>query len=322
MTLTLGKLLCTLLQLTAASQAPSEQSIRPSETQTPAAGQFPLPMMVDGETSPTAAVQTFMEAARSGDHQAALAMFDPQTRPIFSSQIMAEQVVHRIQMLDQNYYEQPSFQPRGFSLLYAQRDLVRVSAYQILNRREIDSERVEFSIQTTQMSFNGPKTQTLIYPLLAVQRNGRWYVFRLLGLANAIICLPLEGGPLKTTIRPFHKSAREGIDFEDRYNVPFATIHLKFVEMHRQPKMRQHQQQAELAIRQLRVLENRLQRNDFPTRSGFRKFAKRIQEPLESMIDQHENFMFDAFQKISLTQFHSVNPPQIIWSRLLGPEKD
>lgn len=272
------------------------------------ADKLALTPLADGAESPEKAIDAYVKASVIGDIEAAVLMFDPLARDLFLPELIFQQIHIETKLLENSHFgEAPKPFVRGFSFLFADRDLVRIESARILERRNIDKTRVAFTVITTEQSYHDDKKLNNIRQMLTVRRDGRWYVFRMIGHINNTLRMSLTDDLGKDTIilviaRGDFEKLRESADYEERFLIPIETVHQHMVTFNQQPKVAQLNKQVRTVKRYTQVLKSRLIRGDFKTHKQYIAAAKIVTDACETEFETHIDLLLPALIKLSATR--------------------
>jgi len=201
----------------------------PPEKQSSSEPMIPVIDLQDGASTAEEALQLYLKASQSFDHEAALQMVDPPIRNLLIPEIAMERYSFDEILLEHALFgPDPKFRG-GMSFLFAQRDLINTREIETLDSRKVDDNRVVYTILTTEDSYHEDKTNHIVRQMLVNRRDGRWYVFRPFGALYSLLNSqerPQGEEHLVDARRNSTESPnRRNADYEEIYSIPIETVH-------------------------------------------------------------------------------------------------
>lgn len=242
--------------------------------------------LIDGADSAEAAIATFVAASRVADDTAALLMIDPPIRRLLIPDIALERVAVDSVFLEHAMFGEDKNDFGGILFHFSLRDLVRVQSIRILETHTIDSNRVVFTVLTTEQSYHEDANIHNVRQFLTIRRSGKWYVFRPIG--TLMICLrepsfmlqDEEAGSTAVSVDEFapvsllrrftgltETPIREDADFEVKYFLPIETIHEHLVQAAQNPHIEKCEKFADQTRRYFSTVVNRAKRGEYKSRA-------------------------------------------------------
>ena len=255
----------------------------------------------EGAETPEKAIEMYSQAATAGDVDAALKLIAPEVRPLIAMEVSIDHVAMSLELLDslqkrKGEESESAFQVFGFSLLFAEREILMHQDFKVLEKRIIDADRIVFRVCRTGRKVSGEGDCRMVDDVLAVRRADRWYLFYVIGYLNSAF----ESGPLgniPTDRNPAAASDRstvmklraqtdssaisEGVDYEKVFHVPIQGIHQELIVAASHPAIKDCQQIQEQVEGSLRILQCRLMRGDADKIHEWNVAKRSIVESLE-----------------------------------------
>lgn len=239
----------------------------------------PLPLsgvveLLDGASSAKSALNAMVSASNAGDDQAVMLLIDPAIRPILRPNVAVERFAVDSSILERGLFGEKQFNVGGMLFWFTLRDLVRIRSVKLLSKRVVDDKRVVFTVLTTEKSYHEDEHIHTVRHFLAIQRSGRWYLFRPFGMLASLLegTIPTVDPKEKVPLLRVHRSSdertnREDAEYEVEYLLPIELIHEHLVQAANDPKIKEYNQIAEKLRRCYDSIVSRAKRGDYRSRS-------------------------------------------------------
>ena len=236
----------------------------------------------EGAETPELAIEQFVAAAVTANVEQALALIDPNVRPLIALEARLDHEASAEKrfdvMLEKEMDGKPQMAVHGFSVIFAERDIVGIRRIEILRKQIADDNTIIFRIRATARSYHFDGDNQAEQDLLATRCNGRWYLFFLLGHMNwvfrdaplaseqneaAQISLARSEPVLDIKNISMADSRPDDTDFVVILNIPIQEVHAELVKQTADPVLHECQRILHERQRMRRSLESRLARGDF-----------------------------------------------------------
>jgi hypothetical protein len=240
--------------------------------------------VTDGAETPELAIEQFFTAAIAANIEQALALIEPRVRPLIALETRLDHdACHEKMfgvMLEKTFEGKPKMSIIGFSVIFAERDIVGIRKIEILRKRVLDPDRVIFRIKKTARSYHHEGDNKVEQDLMSIRRDNRWYLFFLLGHMNWVF---RDTGEAPETLEDTQNNSErpkpildvqndwkpnsgpDDTDFIEVLSVPIEEIHAELAKQAAAPAI----QECEKILRDRQMLQrnlvSRLARDDFET---------------------------------------------------------
>ncbi len=238
--------------------------------------------ITEGAETPELAIEQFVAAAVAANIEQALALMDPNIRPLIALEAgldhdASDEKLFDV-MLEKEMDGEPQIAVHGFSVIFAERDIVGIRRIEILRKHIIDDNTIVFRIKTTARSYHFDGDNQAEQDLLATRCDGRWYLFFLLGHMNWVFrdaslasehnespqISPAGSKPVLAVENISTPDSKpDDTDFTVILNVPIQEVHAELVKQTSEPVLHECQRMLHDRQRMRRSLESRLARGDF-----------------------------------------------------------
>lgn len=276
-----------------------------------------LPIVVerlDGAPNAEAALNAMVAASNAGDHDAAFLLVDPEIRPLLIRNIAIERFAIESAILERAFFGERDFEVGGMLFVFTRRDLVRIRTVKLLETRAVDDQRVVFTVLTTEKSYADEHIHN-VRQFLAVERSGKWYLFRPFGMLTQVLREMSLGSNeaksksmLETKRSTPDSPNRENAEYEIQYHVPIEAIHECLTKAAKHPGFSKCRRLAEKLDRSLESVKHRAIRDDYSTRGEMLAALKPAKAWLEELADI-DCELEQALQKLAAQQLNQPETP-------------
>ena len=265
--------------------------------------------LLDGADSAEGALTAFLAASKAADDQAALLMVDPPIRRLLIPEIAIEKFAMDSVLIEHALFGEEKNAVGGILFCYAQRDLINIQGAKIINTRNIDDDRVIFTIDSTALSYDHDGTNRTVEEIMAIRRLGKWHVFKPFGIMTMaflnVASYQIETGPLLKEKRGTTESPnRLNADFELQFAVPFESVHAELVRCSESPETAECILLANRLERLKDSIVNRAKRGNYKTREDLKHAFGQADSFAEEIVTKQA----EAFQPLlkNLTKKHLI----------------
>ena len=279
--------------------------------------------ITEGAETAELAIEHFVAAAVAANLEQALALMDPSVRSLIAFEARldhsdSEEKLFDV-MLETEIDGEPKMAVHGFSVIFAERDIVGIRRIEILRKQMLDENSIVFRIKKTARSYDFDGDNQAEQDLLAKRCDGRWYVFFLLGHMNWVFqdaslapeqnesapISPVCSKPL-LDIKNISRleSTPEDTDFIEILSVPIQEIHAELVKQTADPVLLECQRM--LLDREVlrRNLGSRLARGDFKSFAEWKSAKKPCDDSFEIVANAFSRLIFRAKQNLANSQIN------------------
>lgn len=274
-----------------------------------------LVQLLDGAASARDALNAMVAASNAADAEAALLLVDPAIRPLLRPDIALETFAMDATVLQRAMFEEPRFPIGGNLFWFTYRDLIRTRSLKLLDTRIVDERRVVFTVLTTERSYHEDKHIHILRHYLAVQRSGRWYLFRPFGLLSAVLrarmptALPREQTAVMRVHEPSEKRQNtENADYETEYLLPIELVHEHLVQAAKGREIQQANKIAAELHRSVNYLVGRARRGDYRSRSDLNAAMNPL-ETLAEKLQESTHSLIPGVQELARQHFLGTGTP-------------
>jgi hypothetical protein len=264
-------------------------------------------------------VAAFVAAAQAGDVEAALAMIDPQVRPLIAIEVLLEE--YMIEMFTLRDWvmtkEQRQFSFNNFGAIpavYAKQDMLRIREIDVRDERpsmvegagDGEDERVLLDVDWRVRPWYATdrnESDGISVTMLAVRRDDRWYLFHPFGAVNRALGASVgsaEEG--ESVLFAEREKAEEGDSvrtvFRLTYQVPIEVVDEELAEAAQSDEAEDLLVQGREMARFIRTLRYRVMRGDF---ADIKELDAALADPddvLESLVIRHGELYLQAVRAL------------------------
>ena len=279
--------------------------------------------VTEGAETPELAIEQFVAAAVVANVEQALALIDPNVRPLIAleARLDHDAYVEKLfdVMLETAIDGEPKMVVQGFSVIFAERDIVGVRKIEILRQEVLDENSIVFRNIRTARSYDFDGDNQVEQDLLAKRCDGRWYVFFLLGHMNWVFrdapsaseeneSAPISQVRSKPLVDIKNISSLdanpEDTDFTEILSVPIQEVHAELVKQSADPVLQECQRMLRDREVLRRSLESRLARGDFKTFAEWKSAKKPCDERFEIVAGAFSRLISRANVNLAKSQFN------------------
>jgi hypothetical protein len=269
--------------------------------------------VTEGAETPELAIEQFVAAAVSANVEQALALIDPGVRPLIAleARLDHDACAERLfdVMLEKEMDAKPQIAVEGFSVIFAERDIVGIRRIEILRKQMLDENSIVFRIIRTARSYHFDGDNQEEQDLLATRCDGRWYIFFLLGHMNWVfrdVLLATEQNKSKPVLdikrMSTPDSKPEDTDFIEVLSIPIREVHAELVKQCVDADLQEYQRMLRDREVLRHSLESRLARQDFKTFAEWEKAKEPCKDSFEIVANAFSRLISRANESLAKSQ--------------------